>query len=127
MSANAEAELLRIEAEWARAFLANDADAIERFITEDWRIIGSYGNIADRERFIELLRSGKMTLSTMEREDQRVRVYDDTAIVTAQATSEGSFDGKPFSTQERATDVFIRRDGVWKCVHTQLTLIRPAS
>jgi ketosteroid isomerase-like protein len=29
--------------------------------------------------------------------------------------------GQEFSTQERATDVFVKRDGRWQCVLTHLT------
>ena len=32
--------------------------------------------------------------------------------------------GQEFSTQERATDVFVKRDGRWQCVLTHLTDLR---
>jgi len=57
----------------------------------------------------------------MESEDFRVRVYGDSAVVTALTRTNGKFMGQEFSTQERATDVFVKRDGRWKCVLTHLT------
>jgi len=57
----------------------------------------------------------------IESEDFRVRVYADAAVVTAITSTEGKFMGQEFSTQERATDVFVRRDGRWQCVLTHLT------
>jgi ketosteroid isomerase-like protein len=59
----------------------------------------------------------------MEFADMKVRVYGSTAVVTARATSKGRFKGQPFSESERSTDVFVKQDGQWKCVLTQLTRI----
>jgi ketosteroid isomerase-like protein len=57
----------------------------------------------------------------MESEDLRVRVYGDSAVVTGLTRTKGKFMGQEFSTQERATDVFVKRDGRWRCVLTHLT------
>jgi ketosteroid isomerase-like protein len=57
----------------------------------------------------------------MESDDMRVRVYGDSAVVTALTRTKGKFMGQEFSTQERSTDVFVKRDGQWRCVLTQLT------
>ncbi len=57
----------------------------------------------------------------MESEDLRVRIYGDTATVTGLTTARGKFMGQEFATQERATDLFVKRNGQWQCVLTQLT------
>jgi ketosteroid isomerase-like protein len=57
----------------------------------------------------------------MESEDIRVRAYGDSAVVTAVTRTKGKFMGQEFSTQERATDVFVKFEGRWQCVLTQLT------
>jgi ketosteroid isomerase-like protein len=56
-------------------------------------------------------------------EDLRVRVYGETAVITAQARSKGTFKGQAFSTHERSTSVYVKKDGHWQCVLTQLTPI----
>ena len=60
-------------------------------------------------------------LSDMEFDDMKVRVYGDSAVVTARATSKGKFNGQAFTELERSSDVFVRQKGQWKCVLTQLT------
>ena len=47
----------------------------------------------------------------MESDDIRVRIYGNTAIVTALTTTKGKFSGHGFTTQERATDVFVKQMG----------------
>jgi len=57
----------------------------------------------------------------MDSDDVRVRIYGDAATVTALTTTEGKLMGQEFTTQERATDVFVKEDGRWRCVVSQLT------
>ena len=116
-----EEELLELEKAFAEAIVKNDPEAIGRFVTDDWIIIDPDGGIVDRTRFFEVIKSGALTHEMMESEDFRVRVYGDSAVVTGITHTKGRFMGEEFSTQERATDVFVKRDGRWQCVLTHLT------
>jgi ketosteroid isomerase-like protein len=116
-----EEELLKIEEAFAEAIVRNDVDGIRRLVGDDWVIVDPNGEIVDRTRFFEVIRSGALTHDMMESEDFRVRVYGDSAVVTGVTRTKGKFMGQEFSTQERATDVFVKRDGRWQCVLTHLT------
>ena len=116
-----EEELVEAEKEFTDAIVKNDSEAIERFVTDDWIIINADGGIIDRERFLGVIKSGTLTHEMMESDDMRVRVYGDSAVVSALTRSKGKFMGQEFTTHERSTDVFVRRDGQWRCVLTQLT------
>jgi len=116
-----EEELLKLEKAFAAAIVKNDLEGIGRLVADDWIIVDPNGEIVDRTRFFEVIKSGALTHDVMESEDFRVRVYGDSAVVTAITSSKGKFMGQEFSTRERATDVFVKRDGRWQCVLTQLT------
>lgn len=116
-----EEELLKIEEEFAEAIIKNDLEGIGRLVTDDWIIIDPNGEIVERTRFFGVIKSGGLTHDMMESEDFRIRVYGDSAVVTAITSTKGKFMGQEFSTQERATDVFVKRDGRWRCVLTHLT------
>jgi ketosteroid isomerase-like protein len=117
----AEEELLKLEEAFSEAIVKNDLEGIGRLVADDWIIIDPNGEIVDRPRFFEVIKSGALAHDTMESEDFRVRVYGDSAVVTAVTRTKGKFMGQEFSTQERATDVFVKRDGRWRCVLTHLT------
>jgi ketosteroid isomerase-like protein len=117
----AEQELLTLEKAFAEAIVENDLEGIGRLVTDDWIIIDPNAEIVDRARFFEVIKSGALTHDMMESEDFRVRVYGDSAVVTGVTRTKGNFMGQDFSTQERATDVFVKRDGRWQCVLTHLT------
>ena len=116
-----EQELLKVEKEFAKAIVKNDLEGIERLVAVDWIIVGPDGEIVERARFFEVIKSGAMTHDAMESEDFRMRIYGDSAVVTGITRTKGKFMGQEFSTKERATDVFVKRDGRWQCVLTHLT------
>ena len=116
-----EEELLTLEKAFGEAIVKNDVEGIGRIVTDDWIIIDPNGEIVDRVRFLDVIKSGALTHDIMESEDLRVRVYGDSAVVTAITSTKGKFIGQEFSTRERATDVFIKRDRRWQCVLTHLT------
>jgi len=116
-----EEELLKLEKAFAEAIVKNDVEAIGRFVADDWIIIEPYGEIVDRTRFFEVIKSGALTHDIMDSEDFRVRVYGNSAVVTAITSAKGKFMGQEFSTRERATDVFVKRDERWQCVLTHLS------
>jgi ketosteroid isomerase-like protein len=116
-----EEEIAKVEKGFTDAIARNDLKAIERFVTDDWIIVNADGGTIERERFLEVIRSGALTHDMMESNDMRVRVYGDSAVVTAVTRSKGKFMGQEFSTHERSTDVLVKIDGQWRCVLTQLT------
>lgn len=120
-TSEAEEELLRVEKEFAETIVCNDLERLGRVVADDWIIIDPNGEIVDRARFFEVIKSGSLTHEAMESEDLRVRIYGESAVVTAVTRTKGEFMGQEFSTQERATDVFVKRNGRWRCVLTHLT------
>jgi ketosteroid isomerase-like protein len=120
-SSEMQEEIMKLEDEFGQAMIKNDAEAIGRFLADDWIIIDPDGGTIDRSRFLDVIKSGALSHETMNSEDVRVRIYGDTAMVTALTTTKGKYMGQEFTTQERATDVFVKQNGRWQCVLTQLT------
>ncbi len=116
-----QAELLKLEKEFAQAIVKNDAEAIGRFLADDWIIIDPDGDVIGKSRFLEVIKSGALTHEVMESNDVRVRIYGNTAVLTALTTTKGKYSGQDFTTQERATDVFVKQNGRWQFVFSQLT------
>jgi ketosteroid isomerase-like protein len=123
MNGKAEEELIRLANEWDRAMVENDAEAIGRYMADDWTIVGSDGGVGDKSTFLALVRSGALSHDVMESEDLRVRVYGDTAVVTARGVSGGKYQGQEFREVERSSCVFVRQERQWRCVLTHLSRI----
>jgi ketosteroid isomerase-like protein len=123
MGDRVEEELIGVAHAWDRAMVANDAEEIGAYMADDWTIIGPDGSVSDKATFLELVRSGKLAHDVMESHDLKVRVYGDAAVVTARGVSGGLYQGEPFHLVERASCVFVRQQGRWRCVLTHLSQI----
>jgi ketosteroid isomerase-like protein len=122
----AETELIAAMEAWDRAMVANDSDAIGSFMTDDWTIVGPDGSVGDKDRFLELVRSGDLTHDVMETHDPDIRLFGDVAVVISKGVSGGAYRGQPFHLNERVSSVFVRRGARWSCVLTHLSQLADA-
>ena len=123
MDSSVKEQLIDVAHNWDRAMVTNDPEAIGAYMADDWTIIGSDGSVGDKATFLELVRSGALTHDVMESHDSTVRVYGDTAVVTARGVSGGQYQGESFHLVERASCVFVRQQDRWRCVLTHLSQI----
>lgn len=113
-------EFEKLEREWSQAIVSNDAEAIGRFMADEWLIVGQSG-ITDKNSFLDLVASGDLTHEMMDGDVKRVMVYNDVAILIGRGINNGHYKGQEFTSDEWITDVFKRSDGRWQCVVTHLT------
>ena len=113
-------EFQNLENEWAQAILSNNAEAIERFMSDDWVIVSETG-VSERKDFIRLIETGALTHETMEGTVSQVRVYDNIAVVISRGTNKGKYKGEPFRSDEWIMDIFVKQDDRWRCLVTHLT------
>lgn len=105
---------------WAAAIVANDADRISTFVEPYWQLVDTKGPIP-LARFLEVVRDGSLTHSQMSFEVLSVRRHGDVAVVVAHGTNRGTWRGEPFSADEWVSEVFVRREGQWRCSLSALT------
>jgi ketosteroid isomerase-like protein len=116
-------ELIELGAEWAKAMVDNDTERIGSFMADDWVIVSDRG-ISTKQDFLSYVESGALTHSAFEMaSDARVKLYGDTAVMTIRVVNTAHFGGQQFDADEWATDVFVKRDGRWLCVHSHITAV----
>ena len=123
MSDEIKKEIERVSAEWEEAMIANDAEAIGGFMADEWVIVGDTGTTT-KEQFLSVVASGDLTHEAFEGEIVSVKQYGDTAVVTGRVRNNGNWRGDAFSADEWTTDVFVKTDGRWLCVHSQITAVK---
>ena len=120
-------ELVALADAWSEAIVSDDADRIGAFMADDWVIV-SWSGVTAREDFLSYVRSGALGHSRMEGVgERRVRVYGDTAVLTVRVVSTAQYGGGDIDADEWTTDVFVHRDGAWRCALTHITPVAPAT
>jgi len=120
-----EQELQTLEQAWADAVKHRDLATIDRIQAEEYVFTDPAGRLWTKARALETVKSGGLTIDSFELSDVKVRLYDDTAVVTLRVVWNGQSNGVDISGPQRMTDVFVKRDGRWQCVASQTTRIPP--
>jgi ketosteroid isomerase-like protein len=115
-------EIVEMERQAKEASLRRDADFSQRTLAEDYVAITPLGQVTTKQDTLSARKSGQLRYETINVSDMVVRVYGDTAVVTARADVKGHQLGEDFSGPYRYTRVWVRRTGHWQAVSYQATV-----
>jgi ketosteroid isomerase-like protein len=128
-----EAEILKLEREWAEANKTHSAEAVKRLVAEDAVIVYPDGSTATKADEVRTIESGAITADAFEMIDPKVTVIDaDSAFITGRSVIKNGKYAVPnqkkpidISGEYRFLDVYAKRDGKWQAVASQATKILP--
>ena len=119
-----EHEVKQMYDAYRQALLERDVAALERLWADDYTFINASGQLLSKADRLANLKSGATAFGTIKNEDEQlVRVYGDAAVATSRVTIVGRYSGRETSGQYHAMNVWVKRQGRWQLVATQLTLI----
>ena len=120
----AEQEVLKIEDERLQAFKNADVATLERIFAPEFAFVSAQGEYHTLAELLSDVRTGKLKYTSLSHSDVHVRVYENTAILTGRSASKYLQDGKPGGAPRSYLNVYIKRDGQWRLVARQETLMQ---
>jgi ketosteroid isomerase-like protein len=114
-TADAAAEIRRLEQELARAVVAIDVPAIRRIEAEGYVYTDSDAKVARREDFIRAYQAGSPVRS-LSFDDVVVDIYGDAAVVRGLLTVDRVTDGGAIRRVSRYTRFYVRFPRGWQAV-----------
>ncbi len=110
-----EQAVITAERQGCLAYQNNDADKIRKFLTSDYTLTNSKGEITTAADDIADAKTGKVHYDVFENYEMKARVYGDaTAVVTGKTNVQGTSEGKPIDIIVQFTDTFVKQDGQWR-------------
>jgi len=122
----AEKEIRAIIDELTTANLKGGPEVVpifDKYLADDFVRIPPSGAIYTKADMLDGWKTGKIKVQSAELSDLKIRVYGNTAVVTAISTAKSTVLGEAMSGQSRYTRVLVKRGGTWKCVLYQNTTI----
>jgi ketosteroid isomerase-like protein len=116
MDAETAGVIAQLDDEYQAAVARNDADVMARILSDDFILISSTGKSFSKADLLEEARRGQYVYERQEDTDRTVRVWGETAVVTALLWAKGTEGGKPFAYRVWFSDTYARVDGAWKYV-----------
>ncbi len=113
-----------LDTAYQAAVKANDAQTMGKILAEDFILVLGNGKTYDRKDLLEGARSKSIVYEQQDEEagTQIVRVWGDTAVVTAKLWIKGVNQGKSFDRRLWFSDTYVRTADGWRYAFGQASL-----
>lgn len=123
-NAAAAAAVIAADDERIRATLAADVDALRGLYAEDLVYVHASGAQDTRASLLANVKEGPVRYRDLRREQARVRVFGDTAVMNGSFTADVVMNGVDRSFPASFTSVWVRHSHGWNMAAWQATPVR---
>jgi uncharacterized protein (TIGR02246 family) len=116
-----------LDTKYQAAVKANDAATMDQILADDFVLVTGRGSIFSKADLIDSARKKEATYERQDEEPgtQKVRVWGDTAVVTALLWIKSVQGGKPADYKLWFSDTYVRTPTGWRYVFGQASLPLP--
>jgi ketosteroid isomerase-like protein len=117
-----------LDVQYQAAVKRNDAEAMGRILHEGFVLVLGSGKVVTREELLAEARARSIEYERQEEEEgtQTVRVWGDTAVVTARLWLKGTHGATTFERRLWFSDTYVRTKDGWRYAFGQASLSLPA-
>jgi len=113
-----EQQLRQMNDEWVKALVRGDAKTLDAIMADDFCFAYPMEG-DDKHQFISDVTSGDVRVEFLNRENVTVRIWGNTAVLTAKDSARWFYQGRDFSGDYKICHVYAQRDGKWQLVSVQ--------
>ena len=124
-SPNDEKAVAALDTEYQAAVKANDVATMDRILADDFVLVTGVGKTYTKADLLDQARTKRVLYEHQEDSAQKVRVWGDTAVVTALLWAKGTEGGKPFDYQLWFSDTYVRTPAGWRYAFGQASTRLP--
>jgi ketosteroid isomerase-like protein len=116
-----------LDTKYQAAVKANDAATMDQILADDFVLVNGRGKVSTKADLIESAQKKEIIYERQDEEpgSQKVRVWGDTAVVTALLWIEAVQGGKPIDYKLWFSDTYVRTPTGWRYVFGQASLPLP--
>ncbi len=114
-------EIINVEKRWAKAVVAQDFAAIDRFHHDDLIYAHASGIAETKSEYLTKLKTGKQEYTAIEHHETTVRRNGYAAVAHSIVTMKGINEGTPFASRLMMMHTWFKNDGNWQLIAHQTT------
>jgi ketosteroid isomerase-like protein len=122
---NDESTVAALDTDYQAAVKKNDAATMDRILADDFVLVTGKGKVFTKTDLLNEARARNVNYEHQEDSNQKVRIWGDTAVVTALLWAKGIDNGKPFEYKLWFSDTYVRTSTGWRYVFAQASLPLP--
>src|SRR6516164_10089513 len=116
-----------LDTKYQAAVKSNDAATMDQILADDFTLVNGRGKVSSKTDLIESARKKEVTYERQDEEagTQKVRVWGDTAVVTAFLWIKAVQGGKPIDYKLWFSDTYVRTPAGWRYMFGQASIPLP--
>jgi ketosteroid isomerase-like protein len=116
-----------LDSQYQEAVKKNDASTMDRILADNFILVTGRGQTFTKSDLLKEARDGSTIYEHQEDSQRTVRVFGDTAVVTALLWAKGTEKSKPFEYKLWFSDVYLRTPNGWRYTFAQASMRLPTS
>ena len=113
-----EQQLRQMNDEWVKALVRGDGVTLDRIMAEDFYFAYPMEG-DDKAQFISDVTSGVIRVEYLNREKVTVKIWGNTAVLSAHDSAKWFYQGRDFSGHYKIVHIYSKRDDTWELVSVQ--------
>jgi len=115
------ADVLQVQADRFQAIVDADIKALDSVLADDLVYTHSTGSVESKADFLQSLATGTVDYKALSPSNQRVRIYDDVAVVNGDVDLHVAASGREHHVSMRFTEVYVHIGERWQLISWQST------
>jgi ketosteroid isomerase-like protein len=104
-----------------RAHFQSDLPRLSELVTDDYVLVNSDASVENKEQFLADFRLPGFRIEPYAREQSVNKVWDGGAVTSAVVHLNWTQDGSKHTRVLRYADVWVKKNGQWRVIFTQVT------
>ena len=101
-------EVRRVQDALIDAYVHRDIDELDRILADEYTFINDDATVVNKRQTLDSFKSGDRQIISYKRQDDSVRVYGDTAVMTYRYQSKETYKGRDSAAKKRGSPVRSR-------------------
>jgi ketosteroid isomerase-like protein len=124
-AADDAATVAALDTKYQAAVKANDWAGMDAILADDFVLVTGSGKVFTKADLLKAARNKSTTYEHQEDSNQKVRIWGNTAVVTALLWEKGIDGGTAFDKRLWFSDAYVRTPAGWRYVFGQASLALP--